>query len=66
MTLKAFAKERVEKAEPFPSDMFGLYIGEKATIKKKELRKIIDATFSLSSEKNSLRDQPQSLKHQCE
>ena len=35
MTLKAFAKERVEKAEPFPSDMFGLYIGEKATIKKK-------------------------------
>jgi hypothetical protein len=35
MTLKAFAKDQIERGNPFPSDTFGLFIGERATIKKK-------------------------------
>jgi hypothetical protein len=33
MTLKAWVKERVEKGSEFPSELFGVYIGQKATIK---------------------------------
>jgi len=33
MTLKAWVKERVEKGSDFPSELFGVYIGQKATIK---------------------------------
>jgi len=35
MTLKAFVKEQVEGGEPIPSDLFGIYIGEKAKIRRK-------------------------------
>lgn len=35
MTLKAFAREQVEQGTDLPSDLFGLYIGEKAKIEKK-------------------------------
>lgn len=33
-TLKAFVKERVETGDEFPMDIFGAYIGQRATIKK--------------------------------
>jgi hypothetical protein len=33
MTLKAWVKEQVERGNEFPSDLFGVYIGQKATIK---------------------------------
>lgn len=33
MTLKAWVKEQVEKGREFPSDLFGAYIGQRATIK---------------------------------
>ena len=33
MTLKAWVKERVEKGSECPSELFGVYIGQKATIK---------------------------------
>lgn len=33
MTLKAWVKEQVEKGANFPSELFGVYIGQKATIK---------------------------------
>ena len=33
MTLKAWVKERVEKGSELPSELFGGYIGQKATIK---------------------------------
>jgi len=33
MTLKAWVKEQVERGNEFPSDLFGAYIGQKATIK---------------------------------
>jgi len=33
MTLKAWVKERVEKGSEFPSELFGVYIDQKATIK---------------------------------
>ena len=33
MTLKAWVKERVEKGSELPSELFGVYIGQKATIK---------------------------------
>ena len=33
-TLKAFVKERVENGEEFPMDLFGAYVGQRATIKK--------------------------------
>ncbi len=33
MTLKAWVKEQVEKGREFPSELFGAYIGQKATIK---------------------------------
>ena len=32
-TLKAWVKERVERGEEFPTELFGAYIGKKATIK---------------------------------
>lgn len=32
-TLKAWVRERVERGEAFPQDLFGAYIGQKATIK---------------------------------
>lgn len=32
-TLKAWVKERVEKGEPVDSELFGVFIGQKATIK---------------------------------
>jgi len=35
MTLKAFVKEQVESGEPIPSDLFGIFIGDKAKIKRK-------------------------------
>ncbi len=34
MTLKAFVKEQTEQGKSIPQDLFGLYIGEKATIVK--------------------------------
>lgn len=34
MTLKAFAKEQVESGADLPSDLFGLYVGNKAKIEK--------------------------------
>lgn len=33
-TLKAFVKEQVEKGAEIPSDLFGVFIGKKAVIKK--------------------------------
>lgn len=33
-TLKAFVKEQVEKGSEIPSDLFGIFIGKKAVIKK--------------------------------
>lgn len=33
MTLKAWVKEQVERGNEFPSELFGAYIGQKATIK---------------------------------
>ena len=33
-TLKAFVKERIEKGEDVPADLFGVFTGERATIKK--------------------------------
>lgn len=33
-TLKAFIKEQVEKGVDIPSDLFGIYIGQKTAIKK--------------------------------
>lgn len=35
MTLKAFVREQVEKGAPIPSDLFGIYIGDQAKIKRK-------------------------------
>jgi hypothetical protein len=32
-TLKAWVKERVEKGQPVDSELFGVFIGQKATIK---------------------------------
>ena len=34
-TLKAWVKERVERGEEFPMELFGAYIGKRATIKSK-------------------------------
>lgn len=33
MTLKAWAREQVERGNEFPMDLFGVYVGQKATIK---------------------------------
>jgi hypothetical protein len=33
-TLRAFVKERVENGDEFPMELFGAYIGQRATIKK--------------------------------
>ena len=33
MTLKAFVREQVERGNEFPTELFGVYIGQKATIK---------------------------------
>lgn len=33
MTLKAWVREQVEQGKEFPSELFGVYIGQKATIK---------------------------------
>lgn len=33
-TLKAFVKEQIEKGSEIPSDLFGIFIGKKAVIKK--------------------------------
>jgi hypothetical protein len=33
MTLKAWVREQVERGNEFPMDLFGVYIGQKATIK---------------------------------
>jgi len=33
-TLKAFCKEQIEKGKEIPSELFGVYIGQKTTIKK--------------------------------
>lgn len=35
MTLKAFVKEQVEKGAPLPMDLFGVYIGKKAKVRRK-------------------------------
>lgn len=35
MTLKAFAKEQVEQGSDIPTELFGLYIGEKAKVRRK-------------------------------
>ena len=35
MTLKAFVKEQVESGSPPPDDLFGVFIGEKAKIRRK-------------------------------
>jgi len=35
MTLKAFVKEQIEGGKPMPSDLFGIFIGEKTKIKRK-------------------------------
>jgi hypothetical protein len=35
MTLKAFVKEQVEAGKEIPSDLFGIFIGEKAKIRRK-------------------------------
>jgi len=34
MTLKAFARDQTEQGKSLPADLFGLFIGEKATITK--------------------------------
>lgn len=34
MTLKAFAKEQIEKGSALPSDLFGVYVGQKARVRK--------------------------------
>jgi hypothetical protein len=34
-TLKAWVRERVENGESFPMQLFGAYIGQRATIKRK-------------------------------
>jgi hypothetical protein len=34
MTLKAFVREQIEKGESPPDVLFGIYVGQKATIKK--------------------------------
>jgi hypothetical protein len=34
MTLKAFVKEQIEKGDSPPDELFGIYVGQKATIKK--------------------------------
>ena len=36
MTLKAFAREQVEKGKELPFDLFGIYIANKAKLKTKE------------------------------
>lgn len=36
MTLKAFAREQVEKGKELPLDLFGIYIANKAKLKTKE------------------------------
>jgi|TARA_R110000782_G_scaffold7051_5_gene23841 hypothetical protein len=33
-TLRAFVKERVEKGDDFPMELFGAFVGQRATIKK--------------------------------
>jgi hypothetical protein len=33
-TLRAFVKERVENGDEFPMELFGAYVGQRATIKK--------------------------------
>jgi hypothetical protein len=33
-TLRAFVKERIEKGDEFPMELFGAYVGQRATIKK--------------------------------
>jgi hypothetical protein len=33
-TLKAFVKERIEKGQEIPNDLFGVFTGERAFIKK--------------------------------
>ena len=33
-TLRAFVKERIEKGDAFPMELFGAYVGQRATIKK--------------------------------
>lgn len=33
-TLKAFCKEQIERGAAIPSELFGIYIGQKTTIKK--------------------------------
>jgi hypothetical protein len=33
MTLKAWVREQVERGSEFPTELFGVYIGQKATIK---------------------------------
>jgi hypothetical protein len=33
-TLKAFCKEQIEKGKEIPSELFGIFIGQKTTIKK--------------------------------
>ena len=33
-TLRAFVRERVENGDSFPMDMFGAWVGQRATIKR--------------------------------
>lgn len=33
-TLKAFVKERIESGQPIPHDLFGVYVGNKTTIRQ--------------------------------
>jgi len=35
-TLRAFIKERVEAGEEFPMELFGAWVGQRATIKRKK------------------------------
>lgn len=36
MTLKAFVKEQFEKGNPLPQELFNVFVGQKATIKKEK------------------------------
>jgi hypothetical protein len=36
MTLKALVRERIEAGKPMPTEIFGVFIGNKTTIKRKQ------------------------------
>jgi hypothetical protein len=35
VTLKAFVKEQIEAGNSIPTDLFGIFVGEKAKIRRK-------------------------------